>query len=324
MLRFRNLAFGWTNWFRRQPTIIPREERIHMDHSSQSPHLKKVPNTWHRFAEQVSDNSLITNPRVEVPQYTAPLCILLTWITAKPRHVEKYKQMYESRGVSVKEVKFGVWNAVWPKSTIPIAETLLEDLLSEHKGRPLLFHVFSGGLCTFQSVVRLVQQKSRYGPIRDNICGQVFDSVTIGDAQIYSEGVIPGMTSSPILQPILRFIYKYYVILTYKHTLNYMNKGVKMLEADPFQGPTLFYYSKNDNAIDTKALGELIDNWKVIKNGDLLVKMWEDSPHVQHLRYNTDDYISFFDSYLAKVVKFYDKKVGLKPSTRKTIANQYE
>ncbi|CAH1792935.1 unnamed protein product, partial [Owenia fusiformis] len=100
---------------------------------------------------------------------------------------------------------------------------------------------------------------------------------------------------------------------------------IKMIESNPFQGPVLFYYSLNDKATCKKTLGELIDNWKLIKNGDVLVKMWEDSPHVQHLRSNPDDYIRFFDSYFAKVVNFHAKKVGLQTFGPKKIeALMYE
>ena len=63
--------------------------------------------------------------------------------------------------------------------------------------------------------------------------------------------------------------------------------------------PSLWFYSKADPVADWRDCVTVIDKWKE-KGTDVEECVWEDTPHIQHARYDPERYFGTLDRFLQR------------------------
>jgi hypothetical protein len=132
-----------------------------------------------------------------------PLTIILAWMLAKDKHLEKYRQLWFRRGFDVLTVRTSPLDLLLPPIGGQVVASNLVKYLTEINSQynEIVIHAFSvGGYQLGETVVKL-QSSDEHKDIRDSIKGIVLDSM------VYIEDAAPGLsraiTTNPVLQPIL-------------------------------------------------------------------------------------------------------------------------
>lgn len=102
-----------------------------------------------------------------------PLAVLLSWMLAKDKHLERYRVLYFKRGFDVLTVKTEPIELLFPtRGSHPIAKNLISFLNEAVKQYPdVLVHAFSVGAYQFgELLVQMQNRKNQFKP-------EVIDSV---------------------------------------------------------------------------------------------------------------------------------------------------
>jgi hypothetical protein len=150
-----------------------------------------------------------------------PLTVILAWMLAKDKHLEKYRQLWFRRGFDVLTVKTSPLDLLLPPIGGQVVASNLIKYLTEINSQynEIVIHAFSvGGYQLGETVVKL-QSSDEHKDIRDSIKGIVLDSM------VYIEDAAPGLsraiTTNPVLQPILETSIS--TFLKIFHNISYKN-----------------------------------------------------------------------------------------------------
>lgn len=118
-----------------------------------------------------------------------PLLVLLSWLLAKKKHVEKYAQLYLDQGFEVLHVSITPWQLLWPvKGSQIVAADVVKFLEQNVTYHPLVLHGFSvGGYVWGECLVHMARNMERYKSVINRIEAQVWDSAA--DITEIPEGV---------------------------------------------------------------------------------------------------------------------------------------
>ena len=100
---------------------------------------------------------------------------------------------------------------------------------------------------------------------------------------------------------VLQTVNVYYHI-THKVTKSTYNKLVQHFKEEPVPIPTLFFYAENDPVCDTKALEDMINEWRSKKPGfEVTVVSWPKSIHAAHLKEHREEYVEALQGLLKRL-----------------------
>ena len=235
------------------------------------------------------------------------LVLFFPWLNATSSAIDKYCNLYHDRKMDVLCVDVQLKHFLRPSTGRLFAVEIL-DYLKDHSPQDSKFivHAFSIGAYLYSVVLmELERNRSVYGGVGENICGQVFDSITVGGLKRMREG-IAGVTQSALLKAILKTSTSAYFALTKKYTVDFYEEAIDQFVYKPIQSPVLFFYCLNDPMASSESMQEIIDLWKDDSKYtmDVWVKCWENSSHAGQLRRYPDEYVQTLQDFLIRIGQF--------------------
>lgn len=237
---------------------------------------------------------------------SAPVAVLLGWLGAKDRGLQKYAELYHHLGCEsvlryTAPAKDVFLNRDALRST---AERALDNLSQTYAGRPAILVSFSnGGAFVHEQVAELLREDAlrpvserRYGNAR--IVATVFDSAPAALTLAAGTRAITGSIKHPLLRRMA--FASCYAVLTAAIPFIWDRDRpaayFASLLRDPLRVPSMYIYSDTDEITDAVALARFVQDRRAVLAGDgVPVREWRvgadvRSPHVSHFQAQPDAY----------------------------------
>ncbi|XP_047317957.1 transmembrane protein 53-like [Impatiens glandulifera] len=258
--------------------------------------------------------------------------VLMGWLGAKPKHLKRYAELYNSRGinsvsfvVSAKEVvDMGKKLEARIESFSREIESWLRDSDKDGRQRFLIFHTFSNtGWLVYGSILEKFQGKKE---ILDKIKGCVVDSgadpqinpkvwaAGFGTALLRkrSSAVYPfsddsvethnkETTTTPLVESMLLALLEkiFTVLLELPYINGRLKKIIDILANKQPYCPQLYLYSTADKVIPYQSIESFIEDQKRKRGGGQVLSFnFANSPHVDHYRNFPEIYSSQLHNFL--------------------------
>ncbi len=241
--------------------------------------------------------------KVEQEHSSKPLVVILGWNDCKPKHLEKYSNIFEAKGLSTICLPAKSFNTFFRSGTevkkigLYMAEVIKDQT---EKDQPVFLYAFSNGGCAvyFHLTEALTNAG---GPYYNsiNVVGSIFDSCpvkptveSVGRVQIS----ITEHMKSRVLRPIVWHTVGLVLPLLVK--INpLLQRFFDDLGKIPLRCPHLFLYSKADHLAFCDDIEEHMNDRKA-QGVKVFSKCWEDSPHVQHYMKYPEEYLKLLEEFM--------------------------
>lgn len=229
------------------------------------------------------------------------LVVLMSWLEAKEKHIEKYRQFYLDRGFDVLNVKTSALDLLLPtvgakKISKDFARFMLEKQYSD-----VLLHGFSVGGYMFGQVLLDIDRqgnKETKDKLLNSIRGIVFDSLVPFEGTCI--GVANSITDNKYLAKILENLLKLYLYLGKNIATKYYKEASEKVWGGPLRCPSLFLLSRDDKISDYRIILRLGEVWSKL-GIECHHKIWESSPHVQMFIKHNEEYVSQVENFLKRI-----------------------
>jgi hypothetical protein len=249
------------------------------------------------------------------------IVLLLGWWGAKSRHLAKYGQLYQERDCLTVQAICDTY-AILVRNTRSIDQCAIEA--AAHVAQvlrdidddtiPVIFHAFSnGGAYVVERMEAMIRhartnslpsdQDSDMVLVGKHLQGQIYDSAPVWPTTESAVEAAAGVFSNPIARKVVallfylhQFISSLYQILF--RVMDWRQVFWSNLAEHALCTKQAFIYSEADTITNVKKLEELIA-MRQKKSDEVLVKKFEDSLHVQHLRTHPQEYVDLLDKFLA-------------------------
>ncbi|XP_054159345.1 transmembrane protein 53-like [Oppia nitens] len=242
-----------------------------------------------------SDNSLRSRP----------LVVLLTWLMAQEKHVDKYSNLYLQKGFDVLTVKTNPFDLMFPSiGSRKIAQNCVTALNTELSQYPsVILHAFSVGAYQFgEMLLEIQKQQIENNEDKDGLNGRikgiVFDSVV--PFEELSNGVSRSLTTNPFLYKIIKSSINGHLKVCKRFATKYYKASSQAVWGNYMRVPALVLVSQNDRIGTASANRRLTDVWRKL-GIDVTFKCWDESGHVQHLPKHPIEYEELIDKFLNKI-----------------------
>jgi len=228
-----------------------------------------------------------------------PLVLLLPWFQSKPKHVEKFSELYTAKGFDVLTcVVLPLQFPLPAKGSQLVADDLLKFLMANDCYKRIMIHGFSiGGYLWGECMVKMLKDVDKYQPLIDRFKMQIWDSIVD-----FNELTI-GMSNSlpnPILRRLVRSYLEWHLKASYDvATKHYINSSTAFHDTI-IPAPALFITSKTDPTGTEKTSQIISDKWKA-KGIPTTFRCFDKSPHVAHFRYHRDEYLKLMLDHMKSV-----------------------
>ena len=234
---------------------------------------------------------------------TSPVVILFGWADGNFEHLNKYRELFESKDYTTVCVRTSMINSVFRMSTAGWKESMdvrnvLEEILQNNPERPVFLYAFSnGGLSVQYMMVKDMDSNSFPGK---NIKGMIFDSCPIKPDLSTSTTSALELYTKPINNLVLKFLLScivkmaiYVVVKTDKD----LDKVITNIKNSKITSPQLFLFSKDDKLAPYQDILDVIDARKKI-GIQVTYKLWDCSRHVCHMKMHTEEYVEMVESFV--------------------------
>lgn len=245
--------------------------------------------------------------------------VLLGWLGAKTKHLKRYVDLYNSRGIHAVTFVVPVGEVLWPDLGRRVEKqisTLAQELVSwvsksENDGRErcLIFHTFSNtGWLVYGAILDLLRGRN---DLIEKIKGCIVDSGPDPgiNPQVWAAGFSAALlkkrssSASPsepqlIETIVLALLEKvFYVLLNLPDVNGRLSKVISILSKNQPPCPQLYLYSAADKVIPSLAVESFIEEQRRLGR-----KVWShnfgSSPHVDHYRNFPNIYSSEVHNFL--------------------------
>ncbi|XP_078580439.1 uncharacterized protein LOC144864340 isoform X2 [Branchiostoma floridae x Branchiostoma japonicum] len=229
------------------------------------------------------------------PRESRPLVLLFGWLGAKPRGLDRYRDIYTGRGYDVLTVQGKLSHFTWPPRAVTFTHDLLTLLQKQLSERRLVVHAFSVGAYLYAIfLLHLHRHPDRYDSLRARIIGQVYDSIVYGGLDKMATGVAE---VSPLPSALVKSAAMAYFSLTRRYTVDTYNLAIDTFLRRQVAVPTLLFYCENDTMSRPDAMQELVQYWR--QTGVALqVRSWRESRHAGHLIVHREEYLQTLGGFL--------------------------
>lgn len=250
----------------------------------------------------VSNVYFILRCRLKNPLDEKPLVVMLCWLQARQKHIEKYAELYVDQGLDVLAVQITPWQLLWPtKGTQLVAKDVINFLHANTTAyNPLFLHGFSvGGYMWGECLVHVEKDLPKFQSVIDRIIGQVFDSAAdVSEIHIgIPKAVFP---KNPKMQAALRSYIIYHMKAFHEPATSHYIRSSQMFHGNLVRAPALMFVSKMDPVGPPKSNARVRDNW-IQNNVPMTYKVFEKSPHVGHFQMYRDEYVAYLMNHLKLV-----------------------
>lgn len=231
------------------------------------------------------------------------LVVLLSWLEAKEKHIEKYRQFYLDRGFDVLNVKTSPLDLLLPNSG---AKKISEDFVRfmiEKQYSNVVLHGFSVGGYMFGRLLLEIdrldaQIKNR---LYNSIRGLVFDSLVPLEGTCV--GVANSITSNKVAAKVIEQLLRIYLFVGHNIATKHYIEVSEKVWGGPLKCPSLFFLSKDDRITDYRIVERLADGWAGFGQ-DVRKKIVEKSPHVQIFSKHHELYKNEVENFLKDIKMF--------------------
>lgn len=231
------------------------------------------------------------------------LVLFYEWLYPNAKAVDKYCMLYHENGFDVLTIKGQMASFVWPPVSVKLSQEILAFL--KNKRNPItdkyIIHAFSIGAYNFTTCSMISSsQSSEFGFFRENIRGQIFDSVVAGSYDHMVTGICESLSvPRPLRKPFHLFMDSFFM-LTKKKTTDVYDQMVAHFWGSVAKVPTLVFYSENDPMCDATYVTREITQWKE-KQLDVTSVSWKKSIHAAHLKEHPQDYMREWNKLMNKL-----------------------
>lgn len=241
-------------------------------------------------------------------QQGRPLVVMLAWLMAREKYLEKYRSIYFQHGFDVLTVKTSPLELMLPRhGSQQVAKHLLDFLRSKVPTYPnVVIHGFSVGAYQFAEMLVLLE-KGLFGKdgvdssceiVKNSIKGMVFDSaVGISGAP---HGVAVSLVGKNLLSEALERLIRGYLALMYPIATKYHIKAEKTFLNTPLRCPAMLLVGHDDKLGNPTKNMEMRDRWKEL-GLDVTWKSWPNTQHVAHFQRHPEEYTDIIASFLRKL-----------------------
>lgn len=247
------------------------------------------------FQSQVDDSSESEKRKVK-----RPLAIVLSWMSAKGNHIDKYCNIYLQRGFDVLTVHITPQQLLFPTTgSQVVAANILKYIDSHTEFDRILIHAFSVGAYLMGEVfVKLQESKTRNQNLNQRIIGMILDSAV--DVQGLSTAFPRAVAKNPLTVKVLEWYVNAHMEMMHNIATKHYLKASESFHNTPLHCPALLFVSKADK-VGTPAVNQVLaDNW-IAKGVDVKLKCFEKSQHVSHMYFYKDEYVREIDSFISKL-----------------------
>ena len=248
----------------------------------------------------------------EIGLRSRPLVVLLTWLAAQDKHIDKYSNLYLQKGFDVLTVKTNPLELLFPSmGARKIAQNCVTALQTELTQYPsVVIHAFSVGAYQFGEILLEIREQhkrqqqtkdkssDKQMALEDRIKGIVFDSVV--PIEEIPNGVSRSITGNPFLYKLIKSMIDSHLKIFDKVATKYYRASSQVVWNNYMRVPALVLVSQNDLIGTASANQRLTKVWRDL-GIDVTFKCWEKSGHVQHLPKHPVEYEDLIDRFLDKV-----------------------
>lgn len=227
--------------------------------------------------------------------------VLFGWLQARSQHLSKYQQIWTSHP-SLRAKRVSTFNSnlpilLSPGLTARRLDELAETLQSDRSNTPLVLHIMSNGgaLACGEFAARFTSESGPDSIFNSPVRGVVFDSCPgILTASMAANGVLSsgGATSQSKIHTYLgdpvRALFRSYLALP--GTRARIERAWGGLEELVPAAPRSFLYSKADAIIPYQNVEAFAERERSLGRR-VMMRRWEDAPHVQLLRWHGEEYV---------------------------------
>lgn len=236
-----------------------------------------------------------------------PLLVLFGWGNAKHKQLCKYSELFEKWDFTTVCVQTTLLNSILRTTSAGRRESanvlsVIKDLTISNPDRPIILYPFSNSGCAIYHLLTESMTPDTFPG--SNIRAIIFDSCPIIPNE-ESASTVPKafaiMTKNPVLHTMLNLMS--YPMKLFVRILLYTNEDVRTfmskMETWPIKSPQMFLFSKTDQLAPYR---DIIDFIKKRKDCgvDVTFKLWEDTPHVGHMKKYRNEYESIVESFIKK------------------------
>ncbi|CAG0917282.1 unnamed protein product, partial [Notodromas monacha] len=262
--------------------------------------MSRVPYAAALFSMMEQSDPAATPEQAEVwknPE-ARPVVVLVSWLLAKAKHIQKHAEIYLKQGFDVITLEIKPYHMLFPeKGAQPLAEELL-DYLVDHTGRrPLFLHGFSVGAYFHGELLNKMRGNSdKYSGIERRIRGQVWDSIV--DYDHIPIGFPKAVSNNMFLQRALEvYIRCHMKALSAAATKHYV-KSSRAFQESPIPVPALFFASHADPVGVAYKIAGCAEKWSSFHGIPTYVKVWKESKHVSHYHMHPKEYQAELAAFL--------------------------
>ncbi|RWS03130.1 Transmembrane protein 53-like protein [Dinothrombium tinctorium] len=244
-----------------------------------------------------------------------PLTVILAWLAAKEKHLEKYRSIWLQRGFDVLTVKMSPYQFLVPSIG---AKNLITDLLkflytSRKHYKDIILHCFSVGGYEYGEMLTQLQDKNYLKQISMNssesenqvksqidklIKGIIMDSpVNIHGAP---NGIARAITDNSFLVKFVENAINYHLKVAYPIATKHYMEASDNAHSNYIKAPSLFFASEADPIGMPWMSLKLKECWEKL-GIPVDFKCFKNSGHVQHFPMYPEEYTKNIDNFLSKV-----------------------
>lgn len=222
-----------------------------------------------------------------------PLAVILSWMQARPKHLEKFCSIYTNLGFDVIVLKVKTWQVILPVNGSQVVVGDVCKFLASNEGyERVLLHGFSvGGYIWGECLIHMHvhQNADIYGKIEGRIKSQIWDSVV--GVQEWSSGVSKAIFSrNQTLQNWTGKALDYYLKVNYNWATKHYMRSDDEYSTRPIAAPALLFVSKTDTIGSETKSRQIAECFERL-NISTTLKVFDHSPHVQHFQKHKDEYL---------------------------------
>lgn len=228
------------------------------------------------------------------------LVVLMSWLEAKEKHIEKYRQFYLDRGFDVLNVKTSPMDLLLPSiGSKKISQDFVRFLV-EKQYSDVVLHGFSVGGYMFGQVLLDIdkQEEQVKDKLLQSIRGLIFDSLVPFEGTCI--GVANSITTNQFAAKLLENMLKLYLILGHSIATKHYLMSSEKVWGGPLRCPSLFLLSKDDRVSDYRIVERLAKVWNNL-GIETQMMLVDSAPHVQIFNKHHDAYVEKVESFLKHI-----------------------
>ncbi|KAK4400192.1 Transmembrane protein 53-A [Sesamum angolense] len=237
--------------------------------------------------------------------------VLLGWLGAKQKHLNKYAEWYTSRGFHAITFTFPMSKVLsyqvggQAEQDIELLVNHLAEWLEEEHGKNLVFHTFSNtGWLTYGVILEKFRQQD--SALAGRIRGCIVDSAPVAapDPQVFASGFSAAFLkkNSVATKALLLILEKFFgMVLNYPSINRRLSDVLSVLTLEQPSCPQLYIYSSADKVIPAPSVESFIEKQR--KSGrEVRACDFISTPHVDHFRSDPKLYSSQLTQFLEDCV----------------------